>query len=1067
MMRNRIIAILIVCLMLMPFQFAVYAQDGVEVTKIVFTDADQTTEITNLYEFYDGVSCSFTYSASGSGTAYGLLLLKRSGKIVDLLDQDFDLEDGSGVMSFDGILVPELVQPGRYTLSFYLFESKTSLNLIKGAFGEISGEVFPDDYIVTSSLGLDFESESSLNKVIYYRAAGTQDKASMGINYEHARHGNASLSLNIEKAWDRLMTSSSYNTGVMAQKERALGDGTYRVSGYVYPENEELTFSPRLLVRNSALNSDKDFNYTETITVPADKWTYFSVEYDVEGYFSQASTLNFGRPQLQVDKALKAPQTVYFDDIALTKIDLDAPEMMPEKDIVVKIESEDSVVVKASNSKGIIYALEVVEPDENGLAEAVLSLTNGHNINDTTVTVFADKEYSIKATDALDAYGIKYIDFRYFNSAPVNGVEVKNAVVNNEVLPYDEIYLTGGKLNLKTTVASEESKNLKMYAVIYADGVYKDAAVTEVIEVNGEEEFEASLDGVKSTDTVNFFLTDENNTLVSHVYTLDANGFSEKTIPNKAPSFKSAPKAEYNPVNLSATFSSEAENDSSALLFVRPKDVDELSGFAYVGVNEINSGNNLLDLKFDTEKFHQSGEFVVDYFTVSPEESGTTEPFGYISPTEIQSFYDTLNSPDVTKEDVEGVIKTTALKLDLSDFNSLNSRNASNALRLFIEYNENRDIDSALEIQEILDKSCATVMFCSGITAEAAERLGDTIMPDSDYFKEFKSESAEFKNKVANLIEKNGISSDKADIESAEKIFNDAFVTSKLLVNANTYGMFMEMITETYADKINLDTSSNSSLHQSDIFKHMFSNRNKASNIDGIKKLYNDAVSYLKTEGNKTTGGSGGSGGGSGRSSSSSSGGVIGFALDQPVEEVKPVRTLFLDMEDAHWALDSVMFLNSIGVISDAKQYRPDDSVLREEIIKMLICSFGELDDEATCDFIDADKNAWYYPYIASAFKEGFIKGMDENNFGVGNAVSRQDSAVMIYRIVKDKLDIPSDDYELQFVDTEDISDYALEAVKVLSYNGIINGYSDGSFKPKATISRSESAKIITSIFRR
>ena len=50
------------------------------------------------------------------------------------------------------------------------------------------------------------------------------------------------------------------------------------------------------------------------------------------------------------------------------------------------------------------------------------------------------------------------------------------------------------------------------------------------------------------------------------------------------------------------------------------------------------------------------------------------------------------------------------------------------------------------------------------------------------------------------------------------------------------------------------------------------------------------------------------------------------------------------------------------------------------------------------------------------------------------------------------------------FTDAADISAYAADAVNALFERGIVGGYEDGSFKPKANISRAEGAKIIFGI---
>ena len=1066
-MKKIIIAFLVVSLIL-SCPFAAFADGGAEVAKAAFTDGDKATEIGSLYDFFTGVGLTFTYKTTGSVNAYGVLLLKKNGKIVDMIDQEFELS-GSGLISFDKTLVPDMSAPGRYKACFYLFDGKNTMNLVKGGEAEITGEVFPEEFIVSRDGGLDFEDESLLKNIAFYISSGTLKDNMRWISTDQARHGNSSLAVQYEKAWDRVMTAGTFNRGAMRDRIRALGDGKYRVSGYMYPTNEEMTFSPRIVGKNTAVSSS-DFNYTTKVVVPAGKWTYFSADYDVVDNFSKASTLDNARPQLQLDKNLsKGLQTVFIDDLALTKIDEPSSEMEAEKNLVVKVASDENVIVTATDSSGDLYAIESAAADSSGVAEAVLSLKDGYNMDDITVNVYAGNVYTASASDAIESEGVKYLDFRYLSSAPINGVSVKRIVINNTEKPYDEIALGAGALNIETLVSTAESKNLKLYAAKYKDGVFKETASSAITSSNGFSTLTAALTSVAADDTVSFFVTDDKNTLMSNLYTLDASGLTEKETLTSEPGFTTTPSAEYNPVGMSASFEANVENPSTVLLIAYPSDSDYMTECAYMGVTELDAGENSTALLLDTEKFNKSRDFVVDYYTVSPTVHGTTAPFSYLSAEDLEAYYKTLNDPTADENAIASVIETPALKIDLTDYNTLSSKNKEKALELFAENNENHDIDSATDIQDILDESCATVMFCTGISAEAAERLGEKIMSGSANFKKFKSANSEFKTLVADLITKNAVSSDKASVQNAEKIFDDAFVTAELVGNAGTYGEFMTMATDTYAAELGLNTAAIGSLSKSEIFKYMYSNRKKATNTSEIKSLFDEAIAEAQKNANKqSSGSSGGGGGGGGRTSSGSN---ITYTVPETdnnnTEPAKPARTLFKDMADSHWALESVLFLNSIGVIADAENFRPDDKVLREEVVKMLVCAFGELDKDAECDFTDVDKESWCYPYIASAVDMGFISGTGAGNFGKGNAVSRQDCAVMIYRIVKDKLDKPSDDYEFSATDAADVSEYALEAIKALSFNGIMNGYGDGSIRPLAPVSRAECAKLITSVFGR
>ena len=62
-------------------------------------------------------------------------------------------------------------------------------------------------------------------------------------------------------------------------------------------------------------------------------------------------------------------------------------------------------------------------------------------------------------------------------------------------------------------------------------------------------------------------------------------------------------------------------------------------------------------------------------------------------------------------------------------------------------------------------------------------------------------------------------------------------------------------------------------------------------------------------------------------------------------------------------------------------------------------------------------------------------------------------------------LQTPPKNTELSFNDSENISDYAKEAVAELSALGIINGVGDGMFQPKSVATRAQAAVIIDNVF--
>ena len=134
--------------------------------------------------------------------------------------------------------------------------------------------------------------------------------------------------------------------------------------------------------------------------------------------------------------------------------------------------------------------------------------------------------------------------------------------------------------------------------------------------------------------------------------------------------------------------------------------------------------------------------------------------------------------------------------------------------------------------------------------------------------------------------------------------------------------------------------------------------------------------------------------------------------------------------------------------------FQRDDS---EAIVKMLFLATKQELSDNSVEFSDVNKEEWYYPYIASGVKLGWIQGISETLFGVGSPLTRQDMAVLIERASG----IESGISQALFSDDNLISDYAKEAVYRLRNKGIINGDDENRFNPKSFATRAEAAKII------
>lgn len=240
----------------------------------------------------------------------------------------------------------------------------------------------------------------------------------------------------------------------------------------------------------------------------------------------------------------------------------------------------------------------------------------------------------------------------------------------------------------------------------------------------------------------------------------------------------------------------------------------------------------------------------------------------------------------------------------------------------------------------------------------------------------------------------------------------------------------------------------------------------KASAIGNyVKNGYMDVVVTFSYSGfsNGNTGSNGGYGGGitAGYGSTDSSPNQNSNTNSSSNSMTVPAEG-FTDIGDVAWASEAISALSNLGIINGMGDglFSPQLTVTREQFAKMIVGVMGyNVDQAASTNFSDAN-GAWYTPYIAAAVNNGIITGRDNGTFGVGENITRQDMAVIIYRA----LGLSDADIH-EFTDSAQISDYAVSAVSALYNMGIISGYTDGSFAPKDNATRAEAAKMLYSVY--
>ena len=187
-------------------------------------------------------------------------------------------------------------------------------------------------------------------------------------------------------------------------------------------------------------------------------------------------------------------------------------------------------------------------------------------------------------------------------------------------------------------------------------------------------------------------------------------------------------------------------------------------------------------------------------------------------------------------------------------------------------------------------------------------------------------------------------------------------------------------------------------------------------------------------------------------------------------------KTKFSDVtENFSWAYDAINELTKSGAISgiDTKHFAPDESVTKEQFVKMLS---GALDieipeeaeeteetEETTLTYKDIDEGRWSYPFIVACNSFLYDDGKSNGFFNPEEEYTREKCAYAIAMALgyggksSNLLDTKVLD---DFKDSDDITPMMKNVVAMTVERGIVKG-SDGKLRPKGEVTRAEAAVLL------
>lgn len=136
--------------------------------------------------------------------------------------------------------------------------------------------------------------------------------------------------------------------------------------------------------------------------------------------------------------------------------------------------------------------------------------------------------------------------------------------------------------------------------------------------------------------------------------------------------------------------------------------------------------------------------------------------------------------------------------------------------------------------------------------------------------------------------------------------------------------------------------------------------------------------------------------------------------------------------------------------------FRPNRDVTRAEACVMLYTLLKEKPTDLAYNFTDVKETDSYGPAVAAMNAMGVVSGVSKNRFAPGNSVTRAQFVLMLSKFFEASEDEPTSSFS-------DLAPghWAYKAVGVAESRGWVCGFSDGTFRPNASITRAQITVII------
>jgi hypothetical protein len=179
---------------------------------------------------------------------------------------------------------------------------------------------------------------------------------------------------------------------------------------------------------------------------------------------------------------------------------------------------------------------------------------------------------------------------------------------------------------------------------------------------------------------------------------------------------------------------------------------------------------------------------------------------------------------------------------------------------------------------------------------------------------------------------------------------------------------------------------------------------------------------------------------------------------------------IFSDVPSTFWGYGDIEGLSSGGIVSGYPDgtFGPNQQITRAEmatIMDKVLKLNGS--SQQTPTFTDVDANSWYDQAVETSVYAGIFKGYGDGTFHPNAPISRQEIAcVLVQALRKSQLADANAQAVTKFLDDNQIGWWSRGYIYVALQQGIVSGYPDNTFEPKAETTRAEACAMVANFLK-